>query len=89
MNLLVVTSTASQTSIINGIRATDIAHILRDKIAIYSGGKDRSVTEFRHYNSSVCSNGCPIIVCPQREDLENVHTDHLRMIFSYLQTIPP
>ncbi len=58
----------------NGLKAVDIQHVLRDKVALLSGGRDRT--------------GRPIVTFPSRENAERTSADDLRMVLLYLHAIP-
>uniref|UniRef100_A0A914WP59 CRAL-TRIO domain-containing protein n=2 Tax=Plectus sambesii TaxID=2011161 RepID=A0A914WP59_9BILA len=58
----------------NGLKAVDIQHVLRDRVALLSGGRDR--------------NGRPVITFPSRENAERTSVDDLRMVLLYLHAIP-
>ncbi len=61
-------------SLANGLKAADIQHLLRQRIAVLSGGRDR--------------NGRPVITCPSRENAEKTSFDDLRLVLLYLHAIP-
>ncbi len=58
----------------NHLKAQDILRVLRERVAILSGGRDR--------------NSRPIITFPSRDAADVTSSDDLRMLLLYLHAIP-
>ncbi|XP_053482979.1 kalirin [Ictalurus furcatus] len=57
-----------------GIKASDVLHVLKDKVAFVSGGRDKR--------------GGPILTFPARSNHDRIKQEDLRRLVTYLSTVP-
>ncbi|XP_028809807.1 kalirin RhoGEF kinase b isoform X2 [Denticeps clupeoides] len=58
----------------DGIKATDVLNVLREKVAFVSGGRDKR--------------GGPILTFPARSNHDRIKQEDLRRLVTYLSTVP-